>query len=179
MTGLMIIFSALYYRTPTGSINQAAKASYSKLSPIKQLQLEAYLAFSPFSLAASELLYPYTAVTPPYLTDQAELADLLNELKVTYTNNINGAAQYSHAAGAKFYHFLQPQLFSSNPPTAYEQELSNNPYIVPAGFDIAFIRGYPTLQAAQVDLQKRGVVSLDLSRLFNGNRPNDQEYFLD
>jgi hypothetical protein len=70
-----------------------------------------------------------------------------------FTENAQQAKVYTESAGATFYHFLEPYMYS-RPLSAYEQTILANPNLVPPGFDAIAAAGWDAL--SKVD----GIINL-------------------
>ncbi len=112
----------------------------------------------------------------PHLLDEAKTHALARTTAELFKQNIEQAARVASAAGCRFVHFLQPQLFASAHRTAYERSLLRNYYINPKGLETAFDAGWPLLEKAAS--QMNGLRSYDLSHILDA-RGNGEEFYLD
>jgi hydroxypyruvate isomerase len=106
----------------------------------------------------------------PHLLDAARVAALSRETAEVFRGNLEKAARFTAARGARFVHFLQPQVYSGHPRTAYEQSVVDNFYVNPNGLEIAFAAGYPALREA--------MAGVDLSGILDARSPGE-EFYLD
>lgn len=115
---------------------------------------------------------------PPFLADAVVMENNLALMEKLYTETIYAAHEFVAAAGARFAHFVQPNLFVQGSLTAYEQGLLRMPLVIAPGSEIAFRAGTPRLVRAGESLRARGVDSADLTRVL-ADRPSGREYYLD
>jgi hypothetical protein len=112
----------------------------------------------------------------PQLLDAGQVAALSRETAEVFRGNLAEAARFTAARGARFVHFLQPQIYGGQPRTAYEQSVVENFYVNPNGLEIAFTAGYPALREAMAHLSE--AISLDLSATLDA-RTGGEEFYLD
>jgi len=112
----------------------------------------------------------------PHLLDGAQVAALARETAAVFADNLAESARFTAARGARFVHFLQPQIYAGHPRTAYEQAVVDNFYVNPNGLETAFLAGYPALREAMARLP--GVTSVDLSAELDA-RSAGEEFYLD
>jgi len=106
----------------------------------------------------------------PQLLDGAQVAALARETAAIFRANIENAERFTTARGARFLHFLQPQLYGGHPRTPYEQSVADNFYVNPNGLEIAFAAGYPALREV--------MTGVDLSGVLDSRAPGE-EFYLD
>ena len=118
--------------------------------------------------------------------------DFLNEKNLTenahkafdfYKKNLLYARKYVVDRDAKFYHFMQPHLFSSDEKerSLYESTLINSPYLIPSCADKYLKVASSVFSKRYNELKKNGINSHDMSKMFEKSdprRPNG-EHFLD
>jgi lysophospholipase L1-like esterase len=112
---------------------------------------------------------------PDHLDHELEMSQFLNSLNERYTNSILQANQYCQQHGAKFFHFLQPSLFTVKNRSNYEKELLQN---CDGLCETAFQKGYLLLQDANFEFGKF-IQSYDLTEILNDRRSPGEEYFFD
>ena len=95
---------------------------------------------------------PYNVTIPNHLTNEVQRQHICEELYLAYKANILEANRIASAAGARFFHFLQPNLFTMGKRTKYEEALIRNRYITPVGFEIAVRIAYPVLRKVVSDI---------------------------
>lgn len=129
---------------------------------------------------ANPIVNPVQAI-PPHLQDAQQFSALLQQLGIQYRTNLLEASQYASAAGALFFHFLQPNLYTSSALSAYEKKIAANPNLFAwPGMDMAFKKGYPRLQSVNDQLrEKQGLHCYDLTRILDHRERKDEEYYLD
>lgn len=87
-----------------------------------------------------------------------------------YDKVLDDARTYSQQAGAEFFHFLQPHIFS-RPLSAYERQLIGDTFLVKAGLEEIFEQVWPQLQVTPE--------TIDLTHVLDAARAQGQEFFLD
>jgi hypothetical protein len=102
----------------------------------------------------------------------------LKTAEVCYRDALLDARTSARRRGAKFFHFLQPNLFTLGKPTRYEAEVAANELKALPGLDRAYALGYPRLRQAVASAAEQGLVSFDLSGILDG-REAGEEYYLD
>jgi lysophospholipase L1-like esterase len=111
---------------------------------------------------------------PVNLTHRKSLDRHLQAASSGYRNSLTAAQHFAAQRGARFYHFLQPTIFSLAKPSPYEQKVAQNELRALPGLDRAYEIGYPRLRDASLDLAD----SYDLSGILDEGRTG-QEYYLD
>jgi hypothetical protein len=82
--------------------------------------------------------------------------------------NILEASNYAKKKGARFFHFLQPSLYSVSSLSAWEHQLISNGWLYPIELKSVYAAGYPVLREAGKELRSRGVQSFDISEAIDG-----------
>ena len=95
-----------------------------------------------------------------------------------YRRALLAAGQQVDSAGARFFHFLQPHLFATLLTTPYRRQLADSSLDRAPGVDRGLQAGYSVLEQALAEARQQGVVSVDLSRIFE-TLPMSDEVFLD
>ena len=113
---------------------------------------------------------------PHTVVDQATLARNLDMAEAGYRSALREARQYAEHAGAAFYHFLQPNLFTVHAKSAHESWLIENELKNLPRLDKAFALAYPRLRAAAEDAC--GPAAFDASDALD-QRPPGEELYLD
>jgi hypothetical protein len=112
-------------------------------------------------------------IRKPHLNDPGKVAALARETAEVFRANLTEADRLTKERGARFVHFLQPQIFGQTRRTSYEDAVVSNFYINPNGLETAFMAGYPLLREAVP-----GVASFDLSGVLD-ERQRGEEFYLD
>lgn len=103
------------------------------------------------------------------------LSDNLSLAGGNYRRALVAAQRQVDAAGARFFHFLQPHMFATALASVYRREMAADPdHLVNRAFQAA----YSELGAAIAQAAAQGVRSVDLSRIFDRDAVPD-EVFLD
>lgn len=137
----------------------------------------ALLRTRPFSAAARLATDLGTRRTPIAVRDEAQLSRNVARMVADYEQTLLQAAAYVRARGGRFYHFLQPHLFSKDEWSDYEQELLRSHRDVPVGLDVAFRRAYLPLREMLRQLAKKGVPNFDLTDAFDDLPAGTEVYF--
>ncbi len=104
----------------------------------------------------------------------------LDEIKHAYYDSLISSQETAEAAGAAFFHCLQPNLHMVSEPTAREQSLISALDFTFPGWSNGFKSGYPKLYQAHLSLIQNGIMSFDFRFILNHtNRKIDHEIFLD
>lgn len=137
-------------------------------------------------------LQSYKLIQEFYKNENKTFCDFLNEKDLQenankafdfYKKNLLYARKYVEDRDAKFFHFMQPHLFSSEEKerSLYERTLINSPYLIPSCADKYLEIASSIFSQRHHELKKNGINSHDLSKMFEINdprRPNG-EHFLD
>ena len=136
-------------------------------------KLQSYSAL--LGTVAGNLMNGRNFYRKPHLADPAKVDSLARETADVFRENLREANGWAADRGARFLHFLQPQIYGERP-TEYEQSVIGDFYINPTGLDVAFAAGYPLLRKA--DWAAQGVSSFDLSGVLDDRSPGE-EFYLD
>jgi hypothetical protein len=113
---------------------------------------------------------------PAEMADPTLVASNLQATKDAYHENLDGAAAFAAAHGARFIHFLQPTLFSLASLTPYEERLKRMALNTFPGLDEVYRIGYPALREVVAQNQREGLDSHDVTALFDQQRPGEEVY---
>jgi hypothetical protein len=172
------ILQSIYYNNPGGWIVGENREVLYKAPWVTKIKLKIFEALHEHSNFVTLFLNPYNYnLTPLHINDPEQVAVLTEEMKDIYFNGILEAKDFSEKGGAKFFHFLQPNIFTQASLTEYEKDLIANPHLVSVGLDLVFDIGYKKLKSEYPELQKI-VTAYDLTSIFD-KRDGDEEYFLD
>jgi hypothetical protein len=130
-----------------------------------------------FSAAAQLLSSVETERPPAAVRSEAQRVRNVARMVTQYERTILEAAAHVRAAGGRFYHFLQPQLFSKRTWSAYERDLLQDHAAVPAGLDVAFRAAYPALKETLKGPHRTGVPNFDLTDAFDDLPAGAEVYF--
>ena len=177
--GVNDITQSLMNGNPRGWIVGDNRRVFADLNSLQKAKLNLYNVFGGQSEFATLFLYPYEIQpAPAHLNDPARVEQLKTELDRIYYEGVLEAAQLAQVSGVEFYHFLQPNLFTSSPMTDYEKKLAAKKFIIYPGMQEAFTIGNPVLRNTTKRLAADGIKSLDISDVLN-ERPNGEEFYLD
>lgn len=172
-------YISIYNKDPNGWILGENNNFVLEKGLFTEFQIKLHTQFGRVSKFVEYFLSPYDyKLEPTHLKDARQVDALATEMSKRYVHNIRSAHDYSVSAGASFFHFLQPTLFSGQNTSHYQYQLRHNPYLVNAGIDKTLTEGYKRLRLATTELKSKNISSLDLSNLFD-KRPTGEEYFLD
>lgn len=170
--GINDIAQSLYYKNPNGTMINANRQQIANSRFTQKTIFYLYEKLADHSAFVRRFLYPFDP--------EARYVQLPNELvakmKLAYIKNILEASDYTKERGARFFHFLQPSLYSVNSLTAWEQRLISNGWLYPLELKDVYAIGYPALKEASNELRNKGVMSFDISNSLN---ERSQEIFLD
>ena len=169
-------YGGVYLNNPSGTIYESQRRSYERSGLVgkviyrlnEQLRKRSYLVRKFFTQPPE---------MPAHLEQPTVVQRLAEETANVYEEALREAASWSAARGARFAHFLQPNLFTAPSLTRYEETLAENEYLVFPGVEEAVRASYPLLQAVVTELGAAGVTSFDLSLL--DPRPSGREVYLD
>jgi hypothetical protein len=135
---------------------------------IQLFMLKIYQRFAKFSVFVDWQFYPYkTQDLLAYWEDSKQVENILADFKRTYFQNIITASQICKAKNIRFYHFLQPILYTypNEKFSDYQLFMASNMHLS-GGKNTAkaCIFAYPYVQNWQKELQKQGIYSVDLSQ---------------
>lgn len=109
------------------------------------------------------------------LQDPQRVGDLLDWLHIGYQQNIESAQAYTQANQAHFIHFLQPNLFTLDQLSPYEQALSGE---MGAGNFVPL--AYAEFLKIEHEFAEKDILSVDLTHVLDhANRTTDEEIFFD
>jgi hypothetical protein len=123
--------------------------------------------------------YGMSFTEPPTVADPKILAANVARTAGLYRDVQRAAAALAQANGARFVHFLQPNLFAAPVLTVYETGLLEMPLVVVPGTQTAFRQGLPALRGVVAELQAEGIESVDLSMALADRTVAGVEYYLD
>jgi lysophospholipase L1-like esterase len=173
--GVNDIYQGVFYANPEETMIERNRRAVAEVSPVRRVLFALYLRGEKWS-SLVRCCDPTDRSVPPHFATPAFLDQLVASLELRYKETIGAAAAHATKSRARFYHFLQPHLFATETLSEYEEQLVQNPYIVPRGLKEAFQKGYPALKAAIRQLPE-AIPSYDLTEILN-KRPSDSEYFL-
>ena len=175
--GVNDVYQGLFYASPEETMIERNRRAVSEMGAVRRGLLALHRGAARLSSLVTLCCDPTNRNLPSHFSDPALIDELVASLELRYKKTIEASAAYTAKSQAKFYHFLQPQLFASEMFTAYEEQLLQNHHVVPKGTKEAFQKGYPALKAAIRELAET-IRSHDLSGVLN-RRPGNREYYLD
>ena len=118
---------------------------------------------------------------PLHLQDERRFSFLLDLTEGQYKVNILEAYQYTKAANAHFFHFLQPNIYTLSKLSEYERKVISNPNLfAPRGMEISFQKGYPRLIKVNNRLfEEQQLDCYDLTHVLDNRENQGEEYYLD
>ena len=171
------VYQRVYLAAGNQSELQKKRDAFNKMNFLLKLRFWIYLNFVDRSQFVKTFMNPYNVTIPNHLTNEVQRQHICEELYLAYKANILEANRIASAAGARFFHFLQPNLFTMGKRTKYEEALIRNRYITPVGFEIAVRIAYPVLRKVVSDIAAE-CRSSDFSTLLSGRTLNE-EFYLD
>ena len=177
--GVNEIYHSLYFNKPEGWTVEDHARDRAALPWQRRWILDLYDGLYHKSSFVTHFLDPYDSDTvPPHLRDRPTLDRLLVELEQSYVETITEANRFCAERGVEFHHFLQPNLFTVDDRSEYEESLLASSHFTASGVDIGFVEGYPVLRYAVGRLASSGISSTDLSAVLD-ERAEGEEYYLD
>ena len=175
--GVNDIFQGVYHANPDETLIERNRRVIEEMSCL-QRQLIRLASHSCFVRLCAN---PAKAKTPSHLRDPKALKDLLVSLRERYASRLIAAHRYAADHGSRFFHFLQPNLYTVKKPSAYERGVLANPNLfAPPGMAQAFRRGYPVLREVNSMLRDDlGLDCHDLSYALEREAGVYDEYYLD
>ena len=175
--GVNDVFQEIYYGRPMETMVERNRRVMEAFSGFERflVDLSAYSAF------VKKWINPINNVdVPPHLRDREELAALVHALQGRFRMNLLRARDYAVAHRARYFHFLQPNIYTLKAPTAYETEVKQNPNLyAPPGMEDAFEVAYPLLREVSESLKSDPkMTAVDLSQIMDG-RESGEEHYLD
>lgn len=170
--GVNDIIQSLYYQNPSGTMIEANRQVIANLPPGQRLIWWIYTTFGKWSPFVNRFLNP---TSPTYIQVHVT-EEALARLEDDYFNMLKNASEFSKSRGAKFVHFLQPNIYTVKERTRYEESLIQNGWLYPTNLKDVYTTGYPALRRASQRASDIGIVALDLSDVFDKRRG---EIFLD
>jgi hypothetical protein len=149
-----------------------------RLSALQRWLYPLCLAHKKHSATARLLLRALEHQLPHNVADHATFKHNLRAAEKGFRKALLEAHQTAARLGARFVHFLQPNLFTMNHRSCYERRLLENDLQTLPGLDQAFALGYPSLRAAIHIAAGEGVRSFDLSEVLD-ERAQEEEFYLD
>lgn len=143
---------------------------------IQKASFKLYNKFHKKSKFVERFMDPFSNELPEYLKDEAIVEDLRMQLIQSYKKSIRLSDSIAKSNQTLFFNFVQPNVFSRSPNTAYETRLINNSFLTPVSWKEALKYSTPALLEAHKQLQTEGVNSFDLTRAFDQTNSN---YYLD
>lgn len=178
--GINDLTQGVFYRSPRGTLGTTQQVAYAELNLIQRLALKA--AATPYLRRSYLLDYAFLPFAygnkPLHIEDVAQREALFQHSADVYGDGLRAAHALAAERGARFVHFLQPNLFTGPLRTSYERQLAANVRVVFAGYSTVFGEGQAYLRRAADALRQEGIASVDLSRSFTP-LPPDEDVFLD
>ena len=175
--GVNDIHQGIYYANPDETMIGRNRKVIKEMTSVSK----ALFSLSRRSYFVRRWLNPINQTNiPAHLKNNQELTKLLRSLYELYRTNIVNAELYVTQQKAFFFHFLQPNIFTRQQLSQYENRLLLNYELNPVGIDGAFRRGYPVLREVHNNLLQHGKLNLyDLTRIFDNRENETDEYYLD
>jgi hypothetical protein len=170
--GVNDIVQSLYYENPTGNMVEENRKALARLSLPQRIAFSLNARFGARSAFVRRFIDP----TQPARREIDLSPRELTSLEEGYYRAIVEAAGFAAARGARFFHFVQPSIYTVARLSPYEQSLTENGWLYPTELREVYAAGYPALRRAAQRASAQGVTSIDLSGAFDARR---QEIFLD
>ena len=175
--GVNDVFQEIYYGRARETMVERNRRAMEEFSAFERFLVES----SSYSTFVRNWINPINYVDiPAHLRDREELAALAHSLQGRYRERLLAAKKFATNRRARFFHFLQPNIYTLESPTVYEEEVRANPNLyAPPGMDIAFEVAYPLLEEVSRSLREDDRIdAYDLTKLFDG-RERGVEHYLD
>jgi hypothetical protein len=173
--GVNDVYYPVYNRTPAVS-SQDKNQGVRKLNGFERGMHRAFIAFGDYSRLVGVLFGLQQRTLPHAAPNQQTLEANLADAEVGYAKALAAAQAYATQRGARFYHFLQPNIFTVSQPSTNERWLIENDLKSLPALDRAFTLAYPRLRQAADRVC--GDRSFDLSGAL-GDASSRGEVFLD
>jgi hypothetical protein len=164
------------YSRPPAMPAQPKHQAVRKLNGLERGMHRAFVAFGDDSRLVGVLFGLQQRTLPHAVPDQQTLETNLADAEVGYAQALAAAQSYATQHGARFYHFLQPNIFTVAHPSTHERWLIENDLQSQPGLDRAFTLAYPHLDRAAARVC--GDRNFDLSSVL-GDASSRGEVFLD
>ena len=127
------------------------------------------------NLARALSIYSEKSI-PENVGSEVELLDRAKTASSDRYEHLVAASNYVREQGARFHHFLQPNLFFLDRDSAYIRELKENYKLTNPGMEAAFSIAHPLFMELTEGLRDAGVNTMDLTAVFNAS---PDEVYLD
>jgi len=176
--GVNDIYQGIYYAKPEETMIERNRNAYDNMPRISKFFFKTSRKLSKKSAFVRIFINPVDIFKiPKHLQNEKEIDLLLNSLRQRFKMNILSANIYTKNANAVFFHFLQPNIFTINNRSEYENTLISNYYLNPNGLEKSFSIGYSILKEVIKEISQQ-VKSFDISYLLN-EREQGEEFYLD
>ena len=177
--GVNDILYVVYYKGLSQSVIQSANVTKkASQTPFEKTILSLIDKFKEHSDALKFLYYFSKKTYPNHIKEKTELDKFVAHAENEYIKIIQKAYKYTESFGARFVHILQPNIYTRNKHSTYEQSVVKNYLTVPPGAEVAFQNGNKSFREGLKNLQNQGIKSVDFSDVFN-SKPENDEYYLD
>ena len=167
--GVNDIFQGLYFGSPEGTIIGEQR----KIDQItKRQKINGILSYS--NIYEGLTRYAAQNFMPDYLKNPDSLNQLSLRVEENYLKYIRLADQHVKSKGARFINILQPNLFTLNSHSKYEEYLKQERIL--KALKVSFEKGNGVLMGAFGKLKEEGVESYDFSNSLNSK---EEDCFLD
>jgi hypothetical protein len=178
--GINDLVQGVYYQSARGTIAGTEQDHYARLSLVQR----GIFKLTRLPLVRHSYLLDYVLVpsayreVPAHVREGGARARLLAQVAEVYAEKHREAHGLAGAAGARFLHFLQPNLFSAPLRTRYEEQLAANPRVVYGGYREVFTFGQEHLRRAGEAPAAQGIPSADPSGVLRV-LPSSEDVYLD
>ena len=155
-----------------------AQKNFVALNPFEKKLKKLYIQYGECSTFVRLLYSLDTNVAVGKRINLSVIKEKLVKTCMVYFAVLQNAFHYAQQHKAKFYHFLQPNIFTLPKHTKYEELIIKNDRLVSHAFSESFEFGYPALRKVGFEARKRGIQSKDLSSVLD-KRDTDEEFYLD
>ena len=145
-----------------------------RLNWIQRGMHRAFLQYGDRSALVRLLFNVQARALPHTLADSKTLDRNVAQAEISYRKTLAAANELATQSGAKFFHFLQPNIFTMAHPSTHECWLIENELKGLPGLDQAFAIAYPRLRRAAA--QACGDLSFDISDVLEDHAVSGEVY---
>jgi lysophospholipase L1-like esterase len=146
------------------------------LGALERLLYPHLLRWRDSSALAALIFARWERPAPDHLSQRAILDSHLDAAQAAYRDGLLLAARDAAYRGARFVHFLQPNLYTLRNPSSYERRRQEHAEYELPGISKAFQLGYARFREAMAEARAAGVESFDVSDALDGRSAEDEVY---
>jgi lysophospholipase L1-like esterase len=166
MDGWNDISQSLYYDNPSGNMIESNREQIAAAGLGSRIILQIYTKLGPYSAFVSRFLNPFK----PEYKDIHVSEEALDAFQSDYLEIMKETNEYVKSKGAKYYHFLQPSIYTLKQPSMYEKYLMGllaQGYLIPKPLIEISKQAYPRLQSATQMAIELGINAYDITGAFD------------